>query len=170
MTGTDKRALRQAFGAFPTGVVVVSAIDAQHGGPVGFTANSFTSVSLEPPLLLVCPAKSLSNYRVFSTCSHFAISILSEHQREISEIFSRFKGDRFSRVSWSSDEHDLPVIHGAAAHFSCRTDRSVDAGDHSILIGQVMGFTANAHPGLGFRSGEYFTSAQSCTSHRLALA
>lgn len=169
MTGLDKKALRRAFGAFPTGVVVVSAIDPDHG-PVGFTANSFTSVSLDPPLLLVCPAKSLSNYGVFATCSHFAISVLSEYQQEISEIFARFKGNRFSRVSWSADAHGLPIIHGAAAHFACRTDRSVDAGDHLIMIGEVTAFATNAHPGLGFRSGEYFTSGQSSLSPNLAPA
>lgn len=159
MTTLCKRELRQAFGAYPTGVVVVAALNSMQR-PVGFTANSFASVSLEPPLLLVCPAKTLSCYGVFERCRRFSINVLSERQSEISQLFAQFKGDRFGQVAWSANGDGLPHIDGAAAHFSCRTHQTVNAGDHLILIGEVTDFTAHARSGLGYRSGHYFTTRQ----------
>jgi len=100
MTTLDPRALRNAFGSFMTGVTVITSRDAS-GAPVGFTANSFTSVSLDPPLLLVCPGKFLSSYDAFTNCSHFAVNVLAEGQEEVSNTFAGYKGDRFAKAAHS---------------------------------------------------------------------
>ena len=155
MTVIDQSSLRAAFGAYVTGVTVVTARDAQ-GSPVGFTANSLTSVSLDPPLLLVCPGQFLSSFEVFSTCSHFAVSVLAADQQEVLDVFARFKGDRFARVRHSYDLHDVPVIDGAAAQFSCVTAKIIPAGDHVVLMGEVRDAARNDAAGLGYADGAYF--------------
>jgi flavin reductase (DIM6/NTAB) family NADH-FMN oxidoreductase RutF len=138
-----------------TGVTVVTACDAT-GRPVGFTANSFTSVSLEPPLLLVSIAKTSSNYKTFSEAERFAINILAEDQREISTTFARPVADRFAGVDW--EMRGAPILKGVAAWFDCRMHQRVDAGDHCLLIGLVEGFSAAPAPGLGYYRGSYFTA------------
>ena len=95
----DARALRDAFGAFPTGVTVVTAHDPS-GQPIGFTANSFTSVSLDPPLLLICLAKSSRNFAAITGSAGFAVNILSETQKDVSNTFARPVEDRFAAVEW----------------------------------------------------------------------
>tara|TARA_R110002074_G_scaffold130836_1_gene272785 strand:- start:3845 stop:4789 length:945 start_codon:yes stop_codon:yes gene_type:complete len=155
----DPKALRQAFGSYMTGVTVVTAL-APDGTPMGFTANSFTSVSLDPPLLLVCPGKHLSSFGVFRDCTRFAVSVLAEGQEDISNIFAKSKGARFGAVNWTADAHGVPTINQAAACFSCATHRSLEAGDHTILIGLVTEFSAAEAPGLGYGQGGYFSLAK----------
>ncbi len=152
----DAKALRNAFGSYMTGVTVITTIT-DEGTPIGFTANSFTSVSLEPPLLSVCPAKSLSSFEVFANCKHFAVNILSEDQQHISNIFAGSKEDRFSQIDWHTDAQGNPLIDGALTHFSCRTERNLEAGDHHILIGAVLDFSAREGRGLGYAAGGYFS-------------
>jgi len=156
MKQLDSKALRNAFGSYMTGVTVITAMT-DDGKPVGFTANSFTSVSLDPPLLLVCPAKSLSSFDVFANCKHFAVNILSEDQQNISNIFAGSKDDRFSQIDWHKDEQGNPIIDGALTHFSCKTERNLEAGDHHLLVGQVLDFSAHEGRGLGYASGGYFS-------------
>ncbi len=158
MKQLDPKTLRNAFGSYMTGVTVITAIS-DDGKPVGFTANSFTSVSLDPPLLLVCPAKSLSSFDVFANCEHFAVNILSEDQQNISNIFAGSKDDRFSQIEWHKDEHGNPIIKGALTHFSCKTDRNLEAGDHHLLVGEVLDFSSREGHGLGYASGGYFSLA-----------
>ncbi len=156
MTQIDPRALRGAFGSFMTGVTVVTALRPD-GTAAGFTANSFSSVSLDPPLLLVCPGKFLSSYEVFANCTHFAVNVLAEGQEAISNTFASFKGDRFACVPHHADLHGVPLIDGAAVQFSCRTHRIVPAGDHCILIGEVADFAQSGDAGLGYVGGQYFS-------------
>lgn len=156
MTTFDPKTLRNAFGSYMTGVTVVTAMS-KDGTPVGFTANSFTSVSLEPPLLLVCPAKSLSSFDVFADCQYFAVNVLSEEQKDISNIFAGSKDDRFAQIDWHTDAHGNPIIAGALTHFSCQTNRNLDAGDHHILLGEVLDFATREGHGLGYSSGGYFS-------------
>lgn len=156
MTQPTSRGLRDAFGSFTTGVTVVTTRQ-DDGTPVGFTANSFSSVSLDPALLLVCPGKFLSSYGVFANCEHFAVNILSEGQENVSNIFASFKGDRFAQVTHHNDLHGVPLISGATAQFSCTTHQTVDAGDHCVLIGKVAAFHHAQTPGLGYVSGQYFS-------------
>lgn len=156
MNGIDPFLLREAFGSFMTGVTVVTTLDT-NGKPLGFTANSFSSVSLDPPLLLVCPSRSLSSFSVFEKCERFAVNVLAEGQEFVSNTFAGFKGDRFTQVDWRPDRDGCPLLDGAAAQFSCRTARVVPAGDHVILIGEIDGFSRTDRRGLGFAAGQYFS-------------
>jgi len=158
MNKINPRALRDAFGSFMTGVTVVTT-RAHDGTPVGFTANSFASVSLDPPLLLVCPGKFLSCFEMFQNAEHFAVSVLAAGQEDISNIFASFKGDRFARVAHDTDLHGIPLIRGAVARFSCRNWQAVPAGDHSVLLGHVIAFDHTDKAGLGYGGGDYFSLA-----------
>lgn len=152
----DPKELRNAFGKFMTGVTVVTTIDPS-GAPIGFTANSFSSVSLDPPLLLVCPAKSLSSFDIFNNCSHFHVSVLADNQQTISNIFASSQEDRFSEVDWTPDHNGCPTIDNALASFSCSREQSIDAGDHIILLGKVVDYAMTDGQGLGYGEGGYFS-------------
>ncbi|WP_062218891.1 flavin reductase [Aureimonas sp. D3] len=167
MTSFDPRALRDAFGAFATGVTVVTTRTAE-GGPIGFTANSFASVSLDPPLLLVCLAKTSRNYAHVTGASGFAVNILAEDQKDVSNTFARPVEDRFLAVEWHDGPVGSPVFPAAAAWFDCTTDRIVDAGDHAILIGRVGGFENSGRNGLGYVRGGYFTPSLEAKAARAA--
>lgn len=155
----DPKQLRAALASYMTGVTVVTAVSPD-GEPVGFTANSFTSVSLDPPLLLVCPGNHLSSFEVFANASHFAVNILAEGQEQVSNIFASSKDDRFAQVGWQEDANGCPLIEGAAAQFSCRLHQSVEAGDHVILIGEITDFHNTMKPGLGYCRDGYFSLSQ----------
>lgn len=150
----DPRALRAAFGSFLTGVTVVTAMDAEDK-PLGFTANSFTSVSLDPALLLVCLAKRSYNYAALTGAGGFAVNILAEDQEAVSNTFARPSEDRFANIGWRRGPHGAPVLDGAAAWFDCAMHDLVDAGDHAILIGAVKGFEDAGTNGLGYARGAY---------------
>lgn len=154
----DPRALRSAFGSFMTGVTVVTTHD-EGGQPLGFTANSFASVSLAPPLLLVCLANTSSNYATFAKTQKFAINILSETQIEVSNTFARPSEDRFAAVDWQVGPHGSPILGSVSAWFDCATHKTVEAGDHLILIGEVKAFDHTVAPGLGYARGAYVTPA-----------
>lgn len=156
MTALDSRQLRSAFGTFVTGVTVVTAVN-DDGLPVGFTANSYTSVSLDPPLLLVCPAKTLSSFPVFERCRNFVVNVLAEDQRDIANTFATAAGERFESVLWDADNNGCPAIRGAAATFSCAAHERLVAGDHLILIGQVTRFATTGETGLGYSNSGYFS-------------
>jgi len=146
--------LRRALGTFATGVTVVTTRDAD-GTPRGFTANSFTSVSLVPPLVLVCLAKSAASCPVFESAQAFAVNILSEDQKAVSATFSSRTGDRFAAVEWSGRATGCPIITGVAAWLDCRMHEVVDGGDHLILIGRVVDYDYAASSPLGFCRGAY---------------
>jgi len=171
----DTRGLRAAFGGFPTGVTVVTTL-AEDGRMLGFTANSFTSVSLNPPLLLVCPGKNLSSAAVFRHCARFGVSVLAEGQEDVSNVFAGFKGDRFAEVAWTADAAGIPLVDGAAARFSCIARQAIDAGDHIILVGEVDAFHHTGERGLGFAGGRYFSqgleraAAEATQAGRLSYA
>ncbi|WP_206956119.1 flavin reductase family protein [Trinickia acidisoli] len=150
----DIAEFRRALGAFVTGVTVVTTIQPD-GSPRGFTANSFTSVSLDPPLILVCIAKTASSYAVFSQTRHFAVSVLAEDQKAVSGVFASKAIDKFSQVAWQARVTGAPMIEGAAASFDCATHEVVDAGDHIILIGRVVHFLHTASSPLGYCRGAY---------------
>jgi len=158
MTPLDPRDLRNAFGSFMTGVTVVTAYG-NDGAPIGFTADSFTSVSLDPPMVLVCLAKTSKNYDALVAAEGFAVNILAETQIDISNTFARPVDDRFATVDWQNGPHGSPVIADVSAWFDCAMHKTVEAGDHVILIGTVMAFDQTANPGLGYASGAYVTPA-----------
>lgn len=156
----DPRALRNAFGAFLTGVTVVTTRNGA-GEPIGFTANSFTSVSLDPPLLLVCLAKTSRNFDAVTRATGFAVNILSEAQKDVSNTFARPVEDRFAAVSWRDGPYGSPIFAEVSAWFDCSTHQVVEAGDHVILIGQVEAFEDSGLAGLGYARGGYFSPALS---------
>lgn len=166
MNGKDSvnkiRELRDAFGSFMTGVTVVTTCK-NDGSPLGFTANSFASVSLDPALLLVSIAKTSNNYDSFVKGSHFAINILSEDQKDVSNTFARPSEDRFASISWQTSDCKNPIIDNVSAWFDCTIYQVYDAGDHAILIGQVENFSSVGFAGLGYYRGAYFTPAKSST-------
>lgn len=130
----DPRAYRAALGSFATGVTVVTVPSAD--GPVGITANSFSSVSLDPPLVLWSPAKASKRFDYFKDAPHFAIHVLDSHQREICDGFTRDK-HAFDGLDWVTGEHGVPHIRGCLARFECTLDAAHDAGDHVIIVGRV---------------------------------
>ena len=136
---TDHRALRDAFGCFATGVTIVTSLD-ESGHPVGFTANSFTSVSLDPPLLLVCPGRRASSLPAIRRSGRFGVSVLSAGQRSVAERFATRGVDRFAEGEWVESEHGLLLLEGACANFSCTLVNDVEAGDHQVLIGRIDSF------------------------------
>ena len=156
MNELDVKKLRAAFGSYMTGVTVVSAC-APDGSLVGFTANSFTSVSMDPPLLLACPGNHLSSFPVFEQIEHFAVNILSHEQESVSNLFASSKDKRFENVAWHADEHGCPILDNVAASFSCVVHDRVIAGDHMILIGRVSNFSNADKGGLGYCSNGYFS-------------
>ena len=151
----DVRAFRKALGAFVTGVTVVTTT-APDGSLRGFTANSFTSVSLDPPLVLVCLARSAASASVFAAARHFAVSVLAAGQHGVSATFASRGGDRFAQTVWSRGPSGSPLIAGAAAWFDCAMHQTMEAGDHTLLIGRVLdhGHTEDAAP-LGYCRGAY---------------
>lgn len=139
-----------------TGVTVVTANDAS-GNPIGFTANSFASVSIDPPLLLVCIAKTSRNFATMTSAKGFAVNVLSDKQMTVSNTFAKPVEDRFAAVEWKSGPHGAPILAGVSAWFDCSLNEIVDAGDHAILIGRVEAFENGAMAGLGFARGSYIT-------------
>jgi flavin reductase (DIM6/NTAB) family NADH-FMN oxidoreductase RutF len=153
-TQIDARDLRRAFGNFATGVTIVTTLDAA-GAPCGFTANSFTSVSIEPPLLLVSIAKTAFGCDAFTGSSGFAVNILADDQRELSNRFARAGADKFCDQIWHAKATGSPILDNVVAWFDCEHHEQVDAGDHIILIGRVLSYTYNTHAPLGFCRGAY---------------
>jgi len=152
------RAFRNALGAFLTGVTVVTTRDGT-GEPRGLTANSFSSVSLDPPMVLVCIAKSASSHAAFRSAGNFAVSILSGEQMSVSILFASRAADKFSRVAWRQSALGSPLIDGAVSWFDCTTQSIIDAGDHSILLGSVQDFGYQDAPPLGYCRGKYVEAA-----------
>lgn len=155
-TPIDPKALRSAFGAFATGVTVITTRQSD-GTPRGFTANSFTSVSLDPPLLLVCLAKTAHSADVFAAAPHFAVNILAEDQKAVSGLFASRMADKFAQCAWTAGPADTPLIDGALAQFTCTNHQIIDAGDHLILIGRIDRFATNEGQPLGYFRGNYFS-------------
>ncbi len=150
----DTLELRRAFGTFATGVTVVTTLG-DAGEPVGFTANSFASVSLEPPLLLVCLAHGMRSFPSFAAASHFAVNILADDQQELSSTFAARGADKFARTAWRPGATGSPLLDGVVAWFDCSVHQLLPAGDHSILIGRIQTFSHENRAPLGFCSGAY---------------
>ena len=154
-TGSDPRTLRDALGCFATGVTVVTCFD-EEDRPFGITANSFTSVSLDPPLLLVCIHKDAACADALAKTSHFAVNVLQTEQQPASIRFSTRSEDRFGVNDWSRGEFGAPVLKESLGVFECERHAVHDGGDHDILVGRVVkaSFDANLDP-LLFVRGRY---------------
>jgi flavin reductase (DIM6/NTAB) family NADH-FMN oxidoreductase RutF len=128
---------RRACGRFATGVAIAAAADSQ-GVPHGLTVNSFTSVSLHPPLILICLGHEVTSIEVFRAAPYFGLSILAEHQRDISDRFARKGEDRFDGLPWHPGATGAPLLNGVLAAIECRVERRIPAGDHDIFIGEMV--------------------------------
>lgn len=154
-SGSDARTLRDAMGCFATGITVVTSQSAD-GTPIGLTANSFTSVSLDPPLLLVCIAKNAGTAPFLRDAEHFAVNVLQTSQQPASNRFAGTNEDRFAATAWTPGETGMPLLDGSLGSFECRSHAVHDGGDHFILIGEVLRaqFEPRRDPLLYFR-GKY---------------
>lgn len=148
----NKRDLRNALGLFGTGVTIVTtAVD---GKPVGITVNSFTSVSLDPALVLWAPAKASQRFATFEAAPHYAIHVLEHSQTDLAYLFARDAED-FGTCNWQWNEHGVPVIDKAVARFECERLSSHDGGDHAIVVGRVLQATNFGGEPLMFVNGEF---------------
>jgi len=154
-SGHDPRTLRDALGCFATGVTVVTCLD-DEGKPAGITVNSFTSVSLDPPLLLVCLHKQAAASAPLTSASCFAVNVLQNEQQPASITFSTRVEDRFGNTPWSCGEAGAPILEESLCVFECERFAVYDGGDHHILVGRVVkaSFDAGLDPLLFFR-GRY---------------
>ena len=134
-TTDNTRLLRDAFGQFATGVTVVTAQSDQ--GPVGMTANSFSSVSLDPALVLWCPGKSSKRYAAFASAQHYAIHVLSADQADLCWQIAR-DGYTLGEMGLEKNAEGVPVLPGCLARFECRQSMIHDGGDHSIIVGEIL--------------------------------
>lgn len=133
----DPQSLRRAFGNYATGIAVIGA-RGDDGKLVGMTVNSFSSVSLDPPLVLFCPARTLRAVETYASAKFFSANILSTAQKRLSDLFAR-QGE----LKWESIGHEIgdtgvPLISDALASFECQTEAVHDAGDHLLVVGRVL--------------------------------
>jgi flavin reductase (DIM6/NTAB) family NADH-FMN oxidoreductase RutF len=144
---------RRVCGRFATGVTVISVLDAA-GRPHGLTINSFASLSLDPPLVMVSINLRCSALEHFLAGRHFIVNVLAHNQEHHSRRFAKHAEDRFHGVEWQAAESGAPLLDGALAHLECSTLRWFEAGDHAVLIGQVVrAGCRDGRPLLFFQSG-----------------
>jgi flavin reductase (DIM6/NTAB) family NADH-FMN oxidoreductase RutF len=162
MAGTsatfDAREFRRALGMFPTGVAVVTA-RAASGAFVGLTINSFSSLSLEPPLVLWSLNAASPSLGAFDRAQHFAVNVLAEDQVELSKRFASQRPNKFAHLEVRAGVDGVPLIAGCAAHLECRTYARHNGGDHILFIGHVerLGYDTHKRP-LVFYGGRYLTA------------
>lgn len=150
----DPKDFRRALGMFGTGVTIVTT-RAENGEPVGITANSFNSVSLEPPMVLWSLAKNARSLPVFQSAETWNVHILSNEQEALSNRFARAGEDKFSGLPLDSEENHAPLLQDCSARFQCKTAFQYDGGDHIIFVGEVTGYDANPRPPLLYVTGGY---------------
>jgi flavin reductase (DIM6/NTAB) family NADH-FMN oxidoreductase RutF len=151
----DALAFRQVLGAFPTGVTIVATRDGD-GAPCGMTVNAFCSVSLDPPLVLVCVQDGASSHDPLLESGSFAISVLATDQGDLAAHFAAGPPDvRFLDVRWHEGPGGDPVVDGAAAWLACSLEAVHPGGDHSILVGRVVDLGLGEDDALVFYKGTY---------------
>lgn len=154
-----QKKLREALGSFATGVTVVTT-QAADGRRIGLTANSFTSVSLDPPLVLWSLSRKSANLDAFRAATHFAVNVLSAEQQSLCWRFARpVEGDRFDGVSLQPSAYQLPVIEGSLAVFECAKYDEYEAGDHVVFVGRVEHFAKGSGDALIFSAGRVLSAA-----------
>ncbi|MFN7918598.1 MAG: flavin reductase family protein [Bryobacteraceae bacterium] len=150
--GVGGAEFRRLCSRFATGVAIATTLD-ERGQPHGMTVNSFASVSLDPPMVLICVDLQSNLMPMFLHCRYYGVNVLNEDQQELSHRFAQSGHDRFGGIEWQAGKSGVPLLPGALAHFECRLDRSLDAGDHAVLIGEVVGGRAfSGSPLLYFES------------------
>ncbi|KAB0442531.1 flavin reductase family protein [Lysinibacillus fusiformis] len=132
-------AFKLALGNYPTGVTVVTAC--HETNPIGLTVNSFASVSIDPLLILWSLDKKSQLHPYFMSVEKFAVNILASDQEQLCTLFASKVPDRFAQAKWSTSSLGLPILHDTAAILQCKSFQQIDAGDHTIFIGQVLDIT-----------------------------
>ncbi len=151
----DSNLFRRACGQFATGVAIATTVDAE-GNPHGLTVNSFTSVSLNPPLVLICIDYRAAVLKYFVAASHYGISVLNETQQDLSNRFALKPDCRFEGTDWKPGAATgVPIIEGSVASLECRVYRIVEGGDHSILLAEVVAAEAPGGVPLLYFNGGY---------------
>ncbi len=161
--GFDPREFRATLGTFTTGVTIITARGAD-GLPVGVTANSFNSVSLDPPMVLWSLAKSSRSLQAFQQAGHFAVHILSAGQEELSNRFARSGADKFSGVDLGEAAGGAPLLPDCSARLQCLTSFVYEGGDHLIFVGEVVAFNRSGLPPLVFQAGKYAVATRKVTA------
>jgi flavin reductase (DIM6/NTAB) family NADH-FMN oxidoreductase RutF len=136
--GVTSAEFRRACGRFATGVAIASVLDAR-GTPHGLTVSSFTSASLDPPLILICLGHRVSAIDAFRAAAHFGINVLAEDQRDLAERFARQGQDRFDGLKWRRGQTGVPMLAGVLAAIECAVRQRIAAGDHDVFIGEMVG-------------------------------
>ncbi len=157
MSNFDPREFRNALGSFATGVTIVTTLNDEQA-PVGITASSFNSVSLDPPLVLWSLGKKSNALASFQKSGHFAIHILCNRQAELSNQFSRSGTDKFAGVNWEQGQLGSPLLPACMARFECKTQHQYEGGDHIIFVGEVVAFESAPRSPLLFHAGSYADS------------
>ena len=152
----QRRALRSALGSFLTGVTVVTTTDAD-GLPRGMTANSFTSVSLDPPLVLVCIDVAAASYDAFTGSGRYAVNILGQEDQRVAEVFASKRTDKFASVTTTTSGLGSPILTDAITWLDCRTTDVHVIGDHAVLVGQVEAYGGEGGQPLGFHQGRFLS-------------
>ncbi|WP_299591440.1 flavin reductase family protein [uncultured Microbulbifer sp.] len=152
--GECSRALRDTLGHFATGITVVTTLDAS-GQPVGMTVNSFNSVSLDPALILWSIDRNSLSYSAFTECERFVVHVLKGDQQHVSNLFAGRGADKFGQVKWHQGPQNIPQLDDCAALFHCRRAQNIEGGDHTILLGEVLEFSAGGGEPLVFHRGRY---------------
>ncbi|SRR5258708_1732583 len=149
----DPRAFRRCLGLFATGVTVISAME--NGAPIGMTANSFSSVSVDPPLILWSVQKSSKSFPALRAADCFAVNVLASDQVPLATQFARSGTDKFATAKWQKGKIGVPLLDGVAARFECCREAVHDGGDHTIIVGRVLSFESFDRPLLVFARGRY---------------
>jgi flavin reductase (DIM6/NTAB) family NADH-FMN oxidoreductase RutF len=133
----EQQLFRRVCGKYATGITVLTVFDVDAGAQ-GMTANSFTSVSLDPPMILVCIDRKASILSYFVAGTRFAINVLHEDQKELSTCFARTGPDRFQGIEWLPGQNGSPILSDVLATLECSVSQMVEAGDHVVVIGEVF--------------------------------
>lgn len=150
--GVDQARFREALGHFATGVTVVTATE--EGEPVGFTCQAFTSLSLDPPMVALAPAKSSTSWPRIVAAGAFCVNILGQHQEALCRTFAVSGGDKFTGVAWHKGQGGAPVLEGSLAFVECELGSIHDAGDHELVTGRVVNIgVGEGRPLLFYRGG-----------------
>ena len=158
----DQKSYRNALGSFVTGVTVITTTDGANA-PVGVTANSFNSVSLDPPLVLWSLAKSARSLSAFASAGHFAVHILHCGQEDLSNRFARKDTDKFANTLWRQGQYGSPLLEDYSTLFECETTHQYDGGDHVIFVGEVKNFEQTDKQPLVFFGGAYAQARRKLT-------
>ena len=152
--GVTSAEFRRACGRFSTGVAIASILDAQ-GTPHGLTVSSFTSASLEPPLILICLGHRVSAIDAFRASAHFGINVLAEDQRDLAERFTKKGQDRFDGLKWRRGKTGVPLLPGVLAAIECAVRQRFTAGDHDIFVAEMVGARVTGGEPLIHFAGSY---------------